>query len=259
MKEPKLFKDPLPKSRYHCDPIRIAGAQSFFLEVREPGRSQISVKLDANAEAEIVILQNTSADAESEIQVLTQMNEGSKLNLCFVHFGGRKSHFEIGTELLGQNSQLTMQGLAYAKQDQKFSIHASNQHKTSHTQSDLQVWCVAQDQSQTIFNGLIEIESTAPKTEAYQKNRSLILGDRAVVDSFPKLLIANDDVKCAHGSSVSTLDPDQYYYLQSRGIKKEEAEVMLVDGFVRQAIARVQTESSRVRLETLLQVQEEPL
>jgi Fe-S cluster assembly protein SufD len=116
----------------------------------------------------------------------------------------------------------------------------------------MQVWCAAQEESQSVFNGLIRIDSGAHHTEAYQKNKNLILSDRATVDSFPKLLIANDDVKCAHGSSTSTLDPEQAYYLQSRGIGSEFARDMLLQGFLRQSLGGIENPECRRVLEQKL-------
>jgi len=108
-----------------------------------------------------------------------------------------------------------------------------------------------------VFNGLIDIKKNAHHTEAFQKNRNLLLSDRATIDSFPKLLIANDAVKCAHGSSTSTLEPDQANYLRSRGISQEEAEHMMVQGFLRQALSEISDESCKKTLYQELSIVDE--
>jgi len=113
---------------------------------------------------------------------------------------------------------------------------------------------VAKDQSQTIFNGVISIAEGAHHTEAFQKNKNLILSERATVDSIPQLFIHNDDVKCAHGSSTSTLDPEQYIYLQSRGIGLSDAEQMITRGFMENAIHWIENSDTRTRVMDALEL-----
>jgi Fe-S cluster assembly protein SufD len=116
---------------------------------------------------------------------------------------------------------------------------------------------VAKDESQTIFSGIITIEKGAHHTEAFQKNKNLILSEKATVDSIPQLFIFNDDVKCAHGSSTSTLDPDQYIYLQSRGIGLQDAESMITRGFIENAIHWIENGATSARVHEVLGLQVE--
>ncbi len=206
---------------------------------------------------EAVLFQGVSLEREVLIRIKTKLGKNASLKITLIQEGASKSHIEIESEIKGQGAKLEIFGLQNAKAKQKFLFKANALHSVPHTNSDLQVWSVARDESQSIFNGLVTIEQTAPFTEAFQKNKNLILSERATIDSFPKLLIANDNVKCAHGSSTSTLEPDQFYYLQTRGIDREQAEAMLVKGFLRQALSFISDLKTKNELELKLSIQEE--
>jgi Fe-S cluster assembly protein SufD len=77
------------------------------------------------------------------------------------------------------------------------------------------------DESEAVFQGLIEVNHEARGTDAYLTNNNLILNDGAKADSIPSLNIKTDDVKCSHGSTTGRIDEEQIYYLQCRGFTRE--------------------------------------
>lgn len=105
--------------------------------------------------------------------------------------------------------------------------------------SDLFLLSVMKDSSSLAFTGKIRIEKNAQKSHAYQKNQNLILSKDAFVDSRPILEILADDVFCTHGSTTGPLSSDQLLYLEIRGIKKESAEKLLIEGFTNQVYDRI--------------------
>ena len=92
---------------------------------------------------------------------------------------------------------------------------------------------VASPVGRSVFVGGVRVGRGAQRTDARQLSRSLLLSDRARIDTKPELEIVADDVKCAHGATVSSLQTDELFYLQSRGIGFEEAVSMMVSGFCR--------------------------
>jgi len=94
------------------------------------------------------------------------------------------------------------------------------------------------DKARAQFNGCISITDKGIRTDAYQKSYNMLLSERAEVLSMPKLDIATDEVKCAHGASVSPIDETQVYYLQTKGIDKQTAEHMIIDGFTNPVIEK---------------------
>jgi Fe-S cluster assembly protein SufD len=261
MKEPILFKDGQHPPALRPVETKSAGAHesSFFFHEITLGNQMHEFKFHANVGSvlEVVLFQNVPLNEDVQIKVMASTEKDSAIKLTVIQNGGARSLVDLHSETLGSNSKCEVRGLQNAKGSQKLYFNARGVHSIPHTSSDLQVWSAVQDESRSVFNGLIQIEQGASHTEAYQKNKNLILSDRATVDSFPKLLIANDQVKCAHGSSTSTLQPDQAAYLQSRGIDQGQAELMLVQGFLRQAISWISNEECRKSIEKSLNLEDE--
>ena len=91
-----------------------------------------------------------------------------------------------------------------------------------------------------MFDGRVVVDKDAQKTDALLTNKNLLLCEDAEVDTKPQLEIYADDVKCGHGTTVGKLDPDQIYYLRSRGMSKDAAQRMLCLGFAEQILSRVE-------------------
>jgi len=108
------------------------------------------------------------------------------------------------------------------------------------------------DQARTIFSGLIVVEPDAQKTDAYQSNRNLMLSDEAEANSLPGLEIQANDVRCTHGATTSHLDPEQEFYLLSRGIHKEQADELLVFGFFEEVLGKIEHEGLHDALRALI-------
>ncbi len=261
MKEPILFKDgQLPPSLMPIE-VRSAGAHESifsFHEIIQGGQThEFKFHAGPGSVLEVVLFQNVPLSEDVQIKVAATTEKDSAFKLTVIQNGGSRALVDLHSESLGSNSKCEVRGLQNAKGSQKLFFNARGVHSIPHTSSDLQVWSAVQDESRCVFNGVIQIGQGASHTEAYQKNKNLILSDRATVDSFPKLLIANDQVKCAHGSSTSTLQPDQAAYLQSRGIDQSQAELMLVQGFLRQAISWIGNSECRRSIEKSLNLENE--
>jgi Fe-S cluster assembly protein SufD len=98
----------------------------------------------------------------------------------------------------------------------------------------------------------VVVHADAQHTDAHQSNRNLLLSENAEVDTKPQLEIYADDVKCSHGATVGQLEPDQIYYLRSRGLDDASARALLTFAFAEEMVNRLGLASLRTRLETLL-------
>ncbi|MFM7338025.1 MAG: SufD family Fe-S cluster assembly protein, partial [Actinomycetota bacterium] len=107
------------------------------------------------------------------------------------------------------------------------------------THSDLLFKGAVKDTAKSVYTGLIRIRDNATKSEAFQTNRNLTLSDGAWAESVPNLEIETNDVKCSHASTVGPIDEDQRFYLESRGIRPEIAERLVVLGFFGEVIDRL--------------------
>lgn len=95
---------------------------------------------------------------------------------------------------------------------------------------------VADDQGRSVFNGAVRVPRAAQRTNAAQLSRTLLLSDRARIDTKPELEIVADDVKCAHGATVSRLQSEELFYLQSRGIAADQAAQLLQRAFCQEVL-----------------------
>src|SRR5206468_2387307 len=98
-----------------------------------------------------------------------------------------------------------------------------------------------------------QVAEGAQRTDAYQANRNLLLSETARADSIPGLEILANDVRCTHGATIGTVDPEQMFYLMARGLRPHEAQRLIVEGFFAPVIDRVPLESVRDRLREAIQ------
>ena len=103
---------------------------------------------------------------------------------------------------------------------------------------------LADGAGRSVFNGAVIVPRQAQRTDAAQLSRSLLLSDRARIDTKPELEIVADDVKCAHGATVSRLQQDELFYLQSRGIAADQAARLLLRGFCEEVLAELPAPSA---------------
>jgi Fe-S cluster assembly protein SufD len=100
---------------------------------------------------------------------------------------------------------------------------------------------------------MIQVAPGAQRTDAYQANRNLLLSDTARADSIPGLEILANDVRCTHGATVGTVDAEQMYYLMTRGLPRNDAQRLVVEGFFAPVLDRIPLESVREQLRGVIQ------
>jgi Fe-S cluster assembly protein SufD len=162
-----------------------------------------------------------------------------------VTLGGTFSRAQVETTIGGEHGDVQMLGVYFAEADQHFDMRTLQDHAAPRSTSDLLYKGALRDKSHTVYSGLIRVQPGAEKTDAYQANRNLVLSDDAKADSKPELEILNNDVRCTHGSTVGQVDDEQLFYLESRGISRENAQRLIVEGFFEDVINRVRVEAVR--------------
>jgi Fe-S cluster assembly protein SufD len=105
-------------------------------------------------------------------------------------------------------------------------------HNTNSTSSDCYFKTVAKGSSKVNFDGTIFVDNHCSKTISNQVSKGLLIGKESKINLIPKLEIYNDDVECSHGAASGQPDKNTLFYLTSRGISKEEAEQIYVEGFL---------------------------
>jgi Fe-S cluster assembly protein SufD len=170
------------------------------------------------------------------------------LRSLVVTLGGTFSRAQVEGVLRGENCSSEMLGLYFAEDNQHFDMRTLQDHVAPRSTSDLLYKGALRDSSHTVYSGLIRVHPGAVKTDAYQANRNLVLSDHAKADSKPELEILNNDVRCTHGSTVGQVDEDQLFYLQSRGVSRDEAVRLIAMGFFEDVLDRLRVEVVRSAL-----------
>ncbi|WAA09939.1 Fe-S cluster assembly protein SufD [Fervidibacillus albus] len=176
----------------------------------------------------------TARDAQIE-WALGMMNDGHTIS-------------ENETNLIGEGSVCDTKTVVIGRGEQIQNFTTEVHHYGKNTEGTILNHGVVKDRAITVFNGIGKIEHGATKSNAQQESRVLMLSENARGDANPILLIDEDDVLAGHAASVGRVDPIQLYYLMSRGIMKEEAERLIIHGFLEPVVSQLPIEGVKKQL-----------
>lgn len=159
--------------------------------------------------------------------------------------GNTLRRHDIHAVIAESGADLQMKGIYVARGNSHIDNQVCVEHRVPHCTSNQVFKGMAGETSKGIFNGRIHIHEGAKGTNAELSNNNLLLNPGAEIDSKPELEIYNDDVKCAHGTTVGQMDASQLFYLRSRGIEEHAAKRMLAEGFVNELIEAIPDEEVR--------------
>ena len=207
------------------------------------GASAHSHVLEAHLGQEAVLRHGFLASADGQASLLTHLaveqETRSHYALTSVVTGWSLGRVEPRVVQVDGQAETTLKGLAVTSADQQLATHTAVRFDGPEGELDQLQKCLASDQSHTIFNGAIEVPRIAQRTNAAQLSRNLLLSGQARVDTKPELEIVADDVRCAHGATVSQLQEDELFYLQSRGIAAQDAAALLLRGACQEVIEQL--------------------
>ena len=162
--------------------------------------------------------------------------------------GSRLAKVNQEVALTGQGARAQVNGVMFTGKKQHLAYFTRQDHQAPHTTSDLLYKGGLKDSSRVVWKGMIRVEKDAQKTDAYQKNNSLLLSEDARADSIPGLEIEANDVRCTHGATAGRVDEEMVFYAQSRGVKRDEAVRLIVEGFFANVYDRITLEPVRETL-----------
>ncbi|GGD74411.1 Fe-S cluster assembly protein SufD [Paenibacillus nasutitermitis] len=155
--------------------------------------------------------------------------------------------------LKGNGSTSDAKVISIGKNAQQMSLTTEALHIGRSSESHMVTRAVMKDSAKAIINGITKIEKGATKANGVQTEKVLMLSPKARGDANPILLIDEDDVKAGHAASVGQVNPDQVYYLMSRGISKKDAERLIINGFLAPVVSEIPIEAVREQLQRLLE------
>lgn len=231
---------------------------------------RVLVVLEENSRADIVEHYFSSADVQNGFaNALTEIHLGDGANVHHYRLNLEEEHAQhigavhvdlqrnarfrgfalaLGTSLTrvdyqlnhrGPGAELDLQGIYLPRNQQVVDYHTNVCHWVPHCTSSEVFRGIVGDSAQAIFNGRIYIHPDAQKTLAELSNKNLLTSNKAEVNTKPELEIYADDVKCAHGATISQLNNNARYYLQSRGLSRADADVILSFGFINELLEKI--------------------
>lgn len=238
--------------------------------VKAVNNQRVLIVLDENSRADIVEHYFSSADVQNGfVNSLTEIHIGDNANLHHYRLNLEEEHAQhigavhvdlqrnarlrgfalaLGSSLMrvdyqlnhrGQGAELDLQGIYLPRNQQVVDYHTNICHWVPHCKSNEVFRGIVSDSAQAIFNGRIYIHKDAQKTLAELSNKNMLTSNKAEINTKPELEIYADDVKCAHGATISQLNTNARYYLQSRGLSRAEADVMLSFGFINELLEQI--------------------
>jgi Fe-S cluster assembly protein SufD len=167
------------------------------------------------------------------------VERNGSVDWIFGALGSRLTKNFSDLNLVGEGSTGKMSGFYFTQGKQHLDHDTQQNHFAPHTTSDLLFKGALIGESRSVWQGMIYVAPNASKTDGYQANRNLVLDRRARADSIPGLEILTDDVRCTHGATVGKIDQEQIYYLESRGLRRTDAERLIVEGFFDPIMQRI--------------------
>jgi Fe-S cluster assembly protein SufD len=162
----------------------------------------------------------------------------AQLDWAALGFGGRGGKVRMETRLAGEGATARVTGAYAGLRRQHLDFDTTQEHAAPNTVSDLAFRGVLQNRATAVWRGMIRVDPGAQKTDAFQDNRNLLLSKRAHADAIPGLEIEANDVRCTHAAAVAQIDREQLYYLMSRGLPREAATRLVIEGFLAELVER---------------------
>ena len=242
------------------------------------------IVLDENAQAEVwEQFLSAEEDLDGVVNVVTELIVGQNAHLRYVcgqglsekswifgaqranvgrdagldwvalGFGSKGGHVRMETRLAGEGSDARVTGAYASHGRQHIDFDTTQEHAAPNTTSDLAFRGVLQGRSSAVWKGNIIVDPGAQKTDAFQESRNLLISKRAHADAIPGLEIQANDVRCTHAAAVAQVDPEQIFYLRSRGLPEEIAKQLVIEGFLSALVERFEAGPVRETLADTLE------
>ena len=211
----------------------VGDATSFFQN------ESVFITLENNAQLSHIRIQSNSDFTQNMANLNVNQEYDSHYNFFQLVDGSKLGRSNICVQLDGKNAQCNINSLTLSKNNQHIDNNIMVNHNSPQTHSSQFVKSILFDTSTGVFNGRTVVHENAQKITAHQTNKNLLLSKKAKMNSNPQLEIYADDVKCSHGSTTGQIDEDALFYLQSRGINKQDAMELMVTGFANEVLDKI--------------------
>lgn len=209
------------------------------------------IEVQENARLDFFKIQNTNNLIEV-CNTSIEQKDSSHVNTFTLMLDGKLVRNNLSISIDGEHCESHFHGLSLLAGETIGDHHTVVDHRKPNSFSNELYKGVMDEKSKGVFNGKIFVRPHAQKTNAFQSNRNILLTEQATINTKPQLEIWADDVKCSHGCTTGQLDDEALFYLQSRGIGKEDARAMLLYAFAMQTTEFVTAGPLKAHIDSLI-------
>lgn len=227
------------------------GARLLLLETHEGegsayvAHNRLDLDVAAGAVVERIVLVEEPEDAISISEAEVKVAPGGVYRQTIVTTGAKLQRLETRIRHGAEGADVRADGLYLLNGSRHADLTSVVDHVGPNGQTSQLIKGVARDTARGVFQGKIVVERGADGADARMAHHALIASERAEIDAKPELIIYADDVQCAHGNTVGTLDESALFYMQQRGIPADEARALLTQAFLIEVVDRIEHEGAR--------------
>ena len=197
-------------------------------------------------------IQNDVLTANLVDNTYISQKQESHVSVHTFSFGGNLTRNNLNFYHFGERIDSTLKGITIIGHKQHVDHFTLVNHATPNCESHQNYKTIIADSATGVFNGKIFVEKEAQKTDAFQQNNNILIGDKATINAKPQLEIFADDVKCSHGCTIGQLDETALFYMQQRGIPQKEAKALLMYAFSNDVIESIKIPELKQRITKII-------
>lgn len=205
----------------------------------------LAISIGEGASLKRIVLLDEPADAISISQSQVELQPGARFAQTVIASGAKLQRHETHVFHPGGGADVQIDGLYLLAGKRHADLTSVVTHALPDGTTRQLTKGLVQDQARGVFQGKIVVEEGADRTDARMGHHALLLNDGAEVDAKPELEIYADDVSCAHGNTVGSLDEDALFYMKARGLPDADARALLMEAFIGEVIDGIQHEAAR--------------
>ncbi len=217
-------------------------------------QGNVEVYCGKSSKLEFNYLQNLSLDVFDFSVKRALLDNDAKIDWVFCSLGAKIDKVKIESILKGQGAHSEKHGIYCGSANQHHDLFTEARHAVPNTSATISVRGILKNNATSISRGLLKIDKEGQNTVTFLDDRAIMLGESSLADVIPSLIIDNNNVQAKHAASVGQVDEEQIFYLISRGMSREDAEMLIVQGFFEPMFNKIKIPEIRNRLQHLVEM-----
>ena len=209
----------------------------------EKETDQVDILVKENTQVSMITYHNTDTLAEFKLNIKVERN--ANFTLYNIITSDEDTKYHVFCDLNDEGANFESLNVILCGKEAKYDSFIDINHLNKHTSSNLEIYAIAKDKANIVLNNNATIKRGCSKSIAHQKAKGLNLNKQAKIKALPNLYIDEYDVTANHAASIGSLNPDDLFYLMSRGLPKEEASKIIIMGFINPLVDCIKDEETK--------------